>query len=115
MLYKNIPLSEVTSVIFRGEKHTVEYAIDNCEPGEPIEGIHVNQYDKLVAIFEQKRGKKFRYSVDIRYGDWRFILFDVVSSARPRNVYMNPKYMKNEPLLSPTPIPLKVDTFDKSY
>ena len=107
MLCENIPLEEVTTVIFRGNPQPLKYAIDNCEPGEPIEGIHVNQYDKLVAIFEQKRGKKFQYSVDIRYGDWRFILFDAPSIRKSeRIVYMNPKYMTNEPLVPPTTIPL---------
>ena len=107
MLCENLPLDNDMTVVFRGEKHTLKYAIDNCEAGEPIEGIHVKQYDELLKIFELKRGKKFTYSVDIRYGDWRFILFDIVPEGKKhKTVYMNPKYMTNEPLVALSPIPL---------
>ena len=107
MLCENLPLDDDMTVTFRGEKHTLKYAIDNCRAGEPIEGIHVKQYDELLKIFEQERGKKFTYSVDIRYGDWRFILFDiVVKSQNPITIYMNPKYMTMEPLVAIAPMPL---------
>lgn len=106
-LCKDVPLDNKMIVTFRGEKCNLKYAIDNCKPGEPIEGIHVNQYYNLLRIFQNERGKKFDYSVDIRYGDWRFILFDAPKVCCKKGVkYMNPKYMKNEPLSAPRTISL---------
>ena len=95
-LCNNIELDDDMFVIFRDDKVTLKYAIANCKPGEPIEGIHPFQYDKLQRIFETNRGKKFQYSVDIRYGDWRFILFDVDPVGKYEVLYSNPKYFDSE-------------------
>ena len=93
-LCKNRELYDEMEVIFRDKKVMLKFAIINCKAGEPIEGIHPFQHDKLLKRFETDRGKKFQYSIDIRYGDWRFILFDigpVGNSNKP--VYINTKYI----------------------
>ena len=99
-MYKNImknlcsndDINDDMIVLFRDQKVKLKYAIDICEPGETIEGIHPFQYDKLLKIFEEKRNKKFQYSVDTKYGDWRFILFDIKLSQSYKKSFINPKY-----------------------
>lgn len=87
-LCKNVDIYDEMEVIFRGKRIELKEAIELCKPGEPIEGIHPNQYDKLLKIFETKRNKKFQYSVDDRYGDWRFILFDIKKPTKHVITYL---------------------------
>ncbi len=70
-------LDDNTIVTFRKEKCTLKEAIDMCHPGESIEGLDIIQFDALLARFEKERNKEFQRSIDRRYGNWRFILFDV--------------------------------------
>ena len=106
MLCDNIELSDDMEVIFREKKVTLKEAIDKCRAGEPIEGIHPFQYDKLQKRFESERNKPFQYSVDMRYGDWRFILFDINPVEKSKVVYSNPKYMNMDLPEFVTPIKL---------
>ena len=69
-------LDEDMIVTFRRNKCRLGEAIDNCRPGESIEGVPIEMFDVLLYRFEKDRGKKFQNSVDRRYGEWRFILFD---------------------------------------
>lgn len=111
-LSPNQDLSDDIIVIFRDTQCTLKEAIDNCKPGEPIEGIHPFQYDKLIKRFETERNKKFQYSSDLRYGDWRFILFDINKNNidNPER-YLNPKYFPSKydiPVIV-RPIPLNLN------
>jgi len=72
-----LKLDEDIIVIFRKNNCTLKEAIKNCRPGETIEGVPIDLFDLLLDRFEKDRGKKFQNSVDRRYGDWRFILFDI--------------------------------------
>ena len=91
-LCANIELDDNMKVFFREQTVTLKEAIDNCKSGEPIEGIHPFQYDKLQKRFEDERGKKFQYRVDIRYGHWRFILFGIDKPDKVhKGGYSNPK------------------------
>ena len=74
---KKRELDEDMIVIFHKEKCTLRHAIEKCRPGETIEGVPIHDFDMLLERFQTNRNKRFRYSVDRRYGDWRFILFDV--------------------------------------
>ena len=98
-------MDDQMEVKYRKKICSLKYAIDNCEPGESIEGIHVNQYDKLLKRFEEERGRKFVYSVDMRYGDWRFILFDPYPTTKPKPVFIH-ELIKPKPIVSPKVIPL---------
>ena len=91
-LCPNIELDYNMVVFFRENKCTLKEAINLCKVGEPIEGIHPLQYDKLLKLFEQERNKKFQYSVDIKYGDWRFILFDIKIITKHVGWYINPEH-----------------------
>ena len=97
------------------ENITLVEAIRKIRPGETIEGIHPNQYDKLISILEADRNRKFQYSVDIKYGDWRFILFDNNNHhSEDKQDYVTGKYygLYTDPKYHPTftdhvtPIPL---------
>lgn len=91
----NVELANDMKVTFREKIVTLKEAIDNCKAGEPIEGIHPFQYGKLIQRFETERKKQYQYSVDIKYGDWRFILFDINKSKSGKSnkpAYINPKY-----------------------
>ena len=93
LLCSNVKLRDDMKVFFRNKTVTLKEAIDNCKPGEPIEGIHPFQYDKLQKRFEEERNKIFQYSVDIRYGNWRFILFDInKNQIKTEGYYTDPKY-----------------------
>ena len=46
-----------------------------CQPGDIIEGVHVECFIPLLKILQNIRGKNYSYSTDRRYGKWRFILF----------------------------------------
>lgn len=70
-------LDDTILVNFRNNRCTLKEAIDKCQPGEPIEDVPIDKFDALLYRFQTERGKKFRNSVDRRYGKWRFILFDV--------------------------------------
>lgn len=87
----NRELNEQMLVIFDGKICTLKFAIDNCKPGFPIEGVHPKRHEELLKMFELKHNKKFTYSVDDKYGDWRFILFDVPPKGKVKLIY-NPKY-----------------------
>lgn len=89
-LCDNVDIHDDMIVIHNNESMTLKEAIKKCEPGHYIEGIHPLQYDKLEKIFEEKRGKKFTYSVDMKYGDWRFILFDFCEKKEHKILYINP-------------------------
>lgn len=112
-LCDNVDICDNMIVIYNNkERITLAEAIKKIRPGETIEGIHPNQYDKLIRIFETDRNKKFQYSVDIKYGDWRFILFDNHDEDKRDNItgkyygkYTDPKY---HPTFTDhvTPIPL---------
>ena len=86
----NVDLTDDMIVIYDDQSMTLKEAIEKCKPGYPIEGIHPLQYDKLQKIFEEKRNKKLQYSVDMRYGDWRFILFDNPPVKENKITYINP-------------------------
>lgn len=70
-------VDESITITFRERKCTLGEAIKECSPGETIEGVPIAMFDALLGRFINDRGKKFQYSVDRRYGDWRFILFDI--------------------------------------
>ena len=86
-LCKDIDIHDNMIVYFRNKNCSLGYAINNCKSGEPIQGVHPNQYKKMILRFEKDRGKKFQYSVDIRYNDWRFILFDESPKEPPKTTY----------------------------
>ena len=75
-LCSNTEIHDDMCVIFRRKKYKLGDVIKICRAGESIEGIHPFQYNKLLYRFEKERHKKYQYSVDDRYGEWRFILFD---------------------------------------
>jgi len=105
-LLENRELDLEMTVSFRGENINLSDAINRCETGEAIQGIHPLQYHKLLKIFENRRNKKFTNSVDDRYGEWRFILFDVESRCSGTGTeYKNPKYMTDIAPTVPTVIP----------
>lgn len=107
-LCDNVDIFDDMDVIFRDSKTKLKESIEKCKPGEPIEGIHPFQYDKLLEIFETKRNKKFTYSVDIKYGDWRFILFDIKKPEKHVGYYTDPKYNTFELPSQVTPIPFPI-------
>lgn len=69
-------LDENAIVIFRKKECKLSDAIKECKPGESIANLPIEQYDALLEKFEKDRGMKFQRSVDRRYGNWRFILFN---------------------------------------
>jgi len=64
-----------TKVKFRETEHFLKDVLELCQPGESIEGLDVDYFDDLLDIFIKKRNKEYVYSIDRRYGKWRFILF----------------------------------------
>ena len=64
-----------TIVKFRESDYSLKDVLELCQPGETIEGLGVDDFDDLLDIFNEKRGKEYFYSTDRRYGKWRFILF----------------------------------------
>ena len=105
-LSPNIDITDDMEVIFRDTKCTLGEAIKLCDTGESIEGIHPFQYSKLLKRFEIERNKKFQWSSDTRYGNWRFILFDVSKPNLNGVRYENPLYITQNWNTMVTPIPL---------
>lgn len=68
-------VDETITVKFRKNECSLKYAIEQCQPGETIEGAPAECFDNLLLKFEELRGKDYSYSTDRRYGKWRFILF----------------------------------------
>ena len=97
----NIELDDDMKVIFNNKTCTLSEAINQCTPGNTIEGIHPHQYNKLLKRFEQERKKKFQYSVDDRYGDWRFILFDINNNTHKKKEEYNREQIKINPKVLP--------------
>ena len=98
-------MDDEMEVKFRKKMCTLKYAIDHCKPGETIEGVHVKHHETLLKRFEQERGRKFEYSVDMRYGDWRFILFDPYPTTTNKPIFIH-ELIKPKPIVSPKVIPL---------
>lgn len=68
-------MDENITVKYNDSFHILKDVIEECEPGETIEGLDIIYFDELLIILEKKRDKKYSYGVDRRYGNWRFILF----------------------------------------
>jgi len=62
-------------VKFRNSDYILKDVLELCQPGEIIENVPFECMNSLLYIFREKRGKKYVYSTDRRYGNWRFILF----------------------------------------
>ena len=68
-------MDESIIVFFNEKECTLGEAIRECQPGEVIEHVPFRYFGPLLHRFQNDRGQKYSYSIDRRYGDWRFILF----------------------------------------
>lgn len=74
LMIKQIDLS--ITVKFRESYYILKDVLDLCQPGESIEDVPFESMNSLLYLFREKRNKKYIYSTDRRYGNWRFILFE---------------------------------------
>ena len=69
-------IDENVIVKYKDELCTLEKAMKNIQPGEIIENIPIEWFTSVLEIIEKEKNKnRNEYSVDRRYGKWRFALF----------------------------------------
>ena len=95
-------------VIFRNQDVTLKYAMDNCKPGETIEGPHFSLFPLMLEILCKERKQDLRYVTDDKYGKPRFILATNGDQKRINAKSTDSKYKLELPTqVKPISLPLK--------